>query len=115
MCTLATSASPFSAQIRVLRPLELNSKISILRPQKPTDYTFHLPQCLEKFLKIEYIVAYSYILDFATTRKSILRHFATTRKVEGSRSDELNYFFPIYVILPAALGPGVYSASNRNE
>jgi hypothetical protein len=23
--------------------------------------------------------------------------------------------FPIYLILPAALGPGVYSASNRNE
>jgi hypothetical protein len=25
------------------------------------------------------------------------------------------FFFSIYVILPAALGPGVYSASNRNE
>jgi hypothetical protein len=24
-------------------------------------------------------------------------------------------FFSIYLILPAALGPGVYSASNRNE
>jgi hypothetical protein len=24
-------------------------------------------------------------------------------------------FFLIYLILPAALGPGVYSASNRNE
>jgi hypothetical protein len=24
-------------------------------------------------------------------------------------------FFSIYVILPAALGPGIYSASNRNE
>jgi hypothetical protein len=23
--------------------------------------------------------------------------------------------FPIYLILPAALGPGVHSASNRNE
>jgi hypothetical protein len=27
----------------------------------------------------------------------------------------VNEFFLIYVILPAALGPGVYSASNRNE
>jgi hypothetical protein len=24
-------------------------------------------------------------------------------------------FFSIYLILPASLGPGVYSASNRNE
>jgi hypothetical protein len=24
-------------------------------------------------------------------------------------------FFSIYLILPAALGPGLYSASNRNE
>jgi hypothetical protein len=34
----------------------------------------------------------------------------------GSRSDEMNDFsFSIYLILPAALGPGVYSVSNRNE
>jgi hypothetical protein len=26
-----------------------------------------------------------------------------------------NLIFPIYLILPAALDPGVYSASNRNE
>jgi hypothetical protein len=25
------------------------------------------------------------------------------------------FFFPIYLILPSALGPGIYSASNRNE
>jgi hypothetical protein len=24
-------------------------------------------------------------------------------------------FFSIYLVLPAALGPGIYSASNRNE
>jgi hypothetical protein len=35
------------------------------------------------------------------------------RKVEGSIPDEV--IFKIYLILPAALGPGVYSASNRNE
>jgi hypothetical protein len=33
----------------------------------------------------------------------------------GSRIDEVNELFPIYLILPAALGPGFYSASNRNE
>jgi hypothetical protein len=31
----------------------------------------------------------------------------------GSRSNEMNFFN--YLILPVALGPGVYSASNRNE
>jgi hypothetical protein len=31
----------------------------------------------------------------------------------GSRPDEVN--FSIYLILPAALGPGVYSTSNINE
>jgi hypothetical protein len=35
-------------------------------------------------------------------------------KVAGSRSDEMNECFSIYLILPAALGPGVYSDSNRN-
>jgi hypothetical protein len=42
-----------------------------------------------------------------------LRHFATSRKVAGSRSDEVNDFFSTHLIIPAALGPGVYSASNR--
>jgi hypothetical protein len=28
---------------------------------------------------------------------------------------KLMNFFSIYLILPAVLGPGVYSASNRNE
>jgi hypothetical protein len=40
---------------------------------------------------------------------------ATSQKVEGSRPDEVNEFFSMYLILPATLGPGVYSASNRNE
>jgi hypothetical protein len=44
----------------------------------------------------------------------VLSHYATSRKVAGSRPDEVNEFFSIYLILPAALGPGVYSASNRN-
>jgi hypothetical protein len=41
---------------------------------------------------------------------------ATSLKVPGSRPDEVtDFFFLIYLILPAALGPGVHSASNRNE
>jgi hypothetical protein len=47
-------------------------------------------------------------------RISVCRHYATSRKVASSRLDEMNEFFSIYLILPAALGPGVYSASNRN-
>jgi hypothetical protein len=35
------------------------------------------------------------------------------RKVAGSIPDEV--YFSIYLIVPAALGPGVYSASNINE
>jgi hypothetical protein len=45
-----------------------------------------------------------------------VRHYATSLKVAGSRTDELNeLFFLIYLILPAAIGLVVHSASNRNE
>jgi hypothetical protein len=44
-----------------------------------------------------------------------LRNYATRYKVANSRPDEVNDFFSIFIILPAALGPGVYSASKRNE
>jgi hypothetical protein len=37
------------------------------------------------------------------------------QEVTGSRPDEVNEFLSIYLIFPAALGPGGYSASNRNE
>jgi hypothetical protein len=40
--------------------------------------------------------------------------FATSRKVVVSRPGEVNDI-SIYLIFPAALDPGVYSASNRNE
>jgi hypothetical protein len=45
---------------------------------------------------------------------AVVKPHATSRKVAGSRPDEVNEFFPIYLILPAALGPVVYSASTRN-
>jgi hypothetical protein len=44
-----------------------------------------------------------------------LGHYATSQKVASSRPDEVNEHFSISLILPAALIPGVYSASNRNE
>jgi hypothetical protein len=42
-----------------------------------------------------------------------LRDYTASMKVGGSRPDEVNS--SIYLFLPAALGPGVHSASNRNE
>jgi hypothetical protein len=36
-------------------------------------------------------------------------------KVAGVRPDKVNAFFSIYLILVAGLGPGVHSASKRNE
>jgi hypothetical protein len=45
----------------------------------------------------------------------LLRHYVTSRKVAGSRPDEVNKFFSLYLILPAALGSGVYSGPNINE
>jgi hypothetical protein len=45
----------------------------------------------------------------------LLRRYAARLKVAGSRPEKENTFFSIYLILPAAIGPAVYSASNRNE
>jgi hypothetical protein len=44
-----------------------------------------------------------------------LRYYARSRKVAVSIPYEVIDLFSIYLILPAALGPEVYSASNRNE
>jgi hypothetical protein len=44
-----------------------------------------------------------------------LRQYATSQTVAGSIPDEVIAFSSIFQILPAALGPGVDSASNRNE
>jgi hypothetical protein len=44
-----------------------------------------------------------------------LRHYATNRKIVCSKPHEVNEFFPIYLIFPGPLGPGVYSTSIINE
>jgi hypothetical protein len=36
-------------------------------------------------------------------------------KVADSSPDEVNGFLSMYLIIPAAPGPGVYSASDRNK
>jgi hypothetical protein len=40
---------------------------------------------------------------------------AISRRVVGSRPDEVNEFFSIYLILLAALVPGIHSAADGNE
>jgi hypothetical protein len=50
-----------------------------------------------------------------TRQRSWLRPYATSWKVAGSIPDEIIGFFSIDIILATALGPGVDSASNRNE
>jgi hypothetical protein len=54
------------------------------------------------------------VYDFVILLAQWLRHYATNRKVSGSIHDE-GIFFLIYLIFPATLRTGVYSASNINE
>jgi hypothetical protein len=44
-----------------------------------------------------------------------LRQYAASWEVGGSIPSEVIEFFSSYIIILAALGPEVYSASNRNE
>jgi hypothetical protein len=55
------------------------------------------------------------VFHTSAMRHAVVMRYATSRKVAGSRPDEVNEFFSIYLILPAALGPGVHSASNTIE
>jgi hypothetical protein len=51
-------------------------------------------------------------LSFSSSNWDIRYISYRTRKVAGSIPEEVNFK---YLFLPAALGPGVYSVSNRNE
>jgi hypothetical protein len=46
---------------------------------------------------------------------TLLRHYDTSRKVAGSRPDEMNEFFSIHLILPAALHPEVKYQKQKNK
>jgi hypothetical protein len=52
--------------------------------------------------------------DQSSPTSTEIKKTCTNRKVAGSIPDDVN-FQKIYLILPAALRPGVYSASNRNQ
>jgi hypothetical protein len=68
------------------------------------------------FQSLEPYIKYKVISDILGAGGSVK---ALCYKPEGrgfeTRWSEWFIFFPIYLILPAALGPGVYSVSNRNE
>jgi hypothetical protein len=44
-----------------------------------------------------------------------LKHYTTSLKVVSLRPDEENECFSVCIVLPVALGPGVYLVSDRNE
>jgi hypothetical protein len=50
-----------------------------------------------------------------TEGHEVAQRYATRVTVAGSIPDEVNECSSIYLILPAVFGPGVFSASNRNE
>jgi hypothetical protein len=50
------------------------------------------------------------VLGHEVAREKLGLHY---REVAVSRLDKANNYFSIYLFLPAAVGPGVYSASNR--
>jgi hypothetical protein len=43
-----------------------------------------------------------------------IMYYATSQKIGVSRPNVVNEFVSIHLMVPAALGPGVYSASNIN-
>jgi hypothetical protein len=45
----------------------------------------------------------------------VVEALRTSLKIADSRPDEVNEHFSIYQILPAAIGLGIYPASNRSE
>jgi hypothetical protein len=72
---------------------------------------------------------YYYYYYYSTTAAAAATSITTTSESRGSVVVETvlqtgrlrfetrlgEHIFSVYLILPAALGPGVYSASNRNE
>jgi hypothetical protein len=64
---------------------------------------------------MKYIQNNVLIIIISYKMNNVTKVFSTRRKVAGSRLDEVIFFLSIYLILPAALGQGVHSASNRNE
>jgi hypothetical protein len=76
-----------------------------------------LIQCTEPEPLINNPLHWVILLVNSVSRNLIILFAAVCSKPEGWRFNTRcgEWLFSIYLILPAALGPGVYSASNRNE
>jgi hypothetical protein len=59
--------------------------------------------------------SFNWLLLLSSAIYAHQEHYATGRKVAGSRPDEIFPFISIYLILPPAIGTGVPSTPNRNE
>jgi hypothetical protein len=81
------------------------------KPRKKTSVR-QVARLIKKSLMIVCSICTLHLLSSSCSLNK-LRHYATNRKVAGSIPDEVKFY--VYLILPAALGPGVYSASNINE
>jgi hypothetical protein len=88
----------------------LSEKIKLKTEFETAKKDEHLGYHIHKFSDMISSSAYIASDGWMCYKKIIARcmkqggHYTTNRKVAGSRRDEVNEFFPIYVILPAALG-----------
>jgi hypothetical protein len=104
---------PIQLELKPLSYLHINGELKAIKEFYVIQGEVHIC-AVEKVLKTIIIYEYMHIYNEGNAIAKWLRHYATSRKVAGSIRDE-NDFLLIYPILPAALGHGVYSASNRNE
>jgi hypothetical protein len=73
------------------------------------------PTVLIPILIILFLLQFFLLFLFGGENSStVVKDYTISWKVAGSRPDEVNEFFSMYLILPTALGPGVYSAANRH-
>jgi hypothetical protein len=74
--------------------------------------TLNYPSCSALLSNSTYINSFC---TLAVARGSVVNNALCYKPKGRGFETGFNVFFLIYLILPAALDPGVYSASNRNE
>jgi hypothetical protein len=85
------------------------------------DWSYNLKAAAINFIlelaadfKINFILQCSCCRTAEARGSTVIKALCYKPEVTGLRPHKVN-FFSIYQILPATLGPGVHSASNRNE
>jgi hypothetical protein len=79
---------------------------------------FHQPRTLTAYISERSSSAQSYWLEIQRSRDAgsiVVKALCCKPEGGGLEIRWSERIFPIYLILPAAVDPGVYSASNRNE